>query len=99
MLCTNPLTGARGGAAPASANLGTLVPNEELTDGAEFRRGAVPARCDVRGFLLIGDNDALPEMGPYVLPGNNYHVYDYALFWANIRADAERRLAAFEGRR
>jgi putative Holliday junction resolvase len=30
-----------------------------------------------------------------VLPGNNYHVYDYALFWGSIRADAERRLAAW----
>jgi len=59
---------------------------------------AVPARCDLRGFLLIGDNDRLPAMGPYGLPGNNYHVYDYALFWANIRADAERRVAAFEAR-
>ena len=93
MVCTNPLTGAAGGAAPAQANLGTLVPNSDFS-AAEFRRGAVPARCDLRGFLLIGDNDAAPEMGPYVLPGNNYHVYDYALFWANIRADAERRLAA-----
>jgi hypothetical protein len=33
-----------------------------------------------------------------VLYGNNYHVYDYALFWANIRADAEARLSAFEAR-
>jgi hypothetical protein len=98
MLCTNPLTGARGGAAPAARNLGTLVPNEDLS-AAELRRGAVSARCDIRGFLLVGDNDALPKMGPYALPGNNYHVYDYALFWANLRADAERRLAAFEGRR
>jgi hypothetical protein len=98
MLCTNPLTGARGGAAPAARNLGALVPNEDMS-AAELRRGAVPARCDIRGFLLIGDNDALPKMGPYALPGNNYHVYDYALFWANLRADAERRLAAFEGRR
>ncbi len=97
MLCTNPLTGTRGGEAPARTNVGTLIPNEAFTE-AEFRRGAVPARCDVRGFLLIGDNDALPEMGPYALPGNNYHVYDYALFWANVRADAERRLTAFEGR-
>ena len=95
MLCTNPLTGGRGGDAPASLNLGTLVPNADMTE-AEFRRGAVPARCDPRGFLLIGDTEALPAMGPYALPGNNYHVYDYALFWANIRADAERRLAAFE---
>jgi hypothetical protein len=98
MLCTNPLTGTRGGAAPAARNLGTLVPNEDMS-AAEFRRGAVPARCDLRGFLLIGPNEALPAMGPYALPGNNYHVYDYALFWANIRTDATRRLAAFEGRR
>ena len=98
MLCTNPLTGGRGGEAAAARNLGTLVPNEDLSE-ATFQRGAVPARCDPRGFLLIGDNGALPAMGPYALPGNNYHVYDYALFWANIRADAARRLAAFEGRR
>ena len=56
----------------------------------------MPARCDVRGFLLIGENG--PDLGPYVLPGNNYHVYDYALFWANIRADAAARLAAFRRR-
>ena len=98
LLCTNPLTGARGGAAPASGNLGTLVPNEDMST-AELRPGAVPARCDERGFLLIGANDALPAMGNYALPGNNYHVYDYALFWANIRADAERRVAAFEAAR
>ena len=94
MLCVNPLTGTRGGEAPAAANLGTLVPNEGFTD-AEFRPGAVPARCDLRGLLLIGEAQALPEMGPYVLPGNNYHVYDYSLFWANVRADAARRLTAF----
>ena len=98
MLCVNPLTGIRGGSAPRETNLGTLIPNEAFTE-AEFRPHAVPARCDLRGFLLIGDNDRLPAMGPYGLPGNNYHVYDYALFWANIRADAERRVAAFEGRR
>ena len=44
------------------------------------------------GGLLIGEG---PNLGPYVLPGNNYHVYDYSLFWANIRADANRRLKAF----
>ena len=96
MLCVNPLTGARGGAAPATANLGALIPNGDLTE-AEFRPRAVAARCDLRGFLLIGDNDRVPDIGPYVLPGHNYHVYDYALFWANVRADAERRVAAFLG--
>jgi hypothetical protein len=33
-----------------------------------------------------------PQMGPFVAPGNNYHVYDIPLFWANIRADFARRV-------
>jgi len=90
-LCTNPITGTRNGAAPASANLGTLFPSEDLLT-AELRPGEVPARCGDRGFLLIGQG---PELGPYVLPGNNYHVFDISLFWANVRADAKRRLEAF----
>jgi hypothetical protein len=98
MVCVNPLTGTAGGAAPASANPGTLVPGPDFAS-AELRRGAVGARCGPRGFLLIGAADALPAMGNYVLPGNNYHVYDYALFWAALRADAERRLAAWEAGR
>jgi hypothetical protein len=63
-----------------------------------LQAAGVGARCDVRGFLLIGKAEDVPDLGPYVLPGNNYHVYDYALFWADIRADAVRRLKAFEAR-
>ena len=92
ILCVNPLTGNANDAAPASANLGTLLPNEAL-DHARIQAGRTPARCDSRGLLLIGESP--PPMPPYVLPGNNYHVFDYTLFWANIRADAERRLTAF----
>ena len=91
ILCTNPLTGTPGGEAPASTNLGTLFPSEDFAT-AELRKGEVPARCADRGILLIGQG---PELGPYVLPGNNYHVFDISLFWANVRGDAERRLAAF----
>jgi len=92
-LCTNPLTGSIGGDAPASANLGTLYPSIDFKTAA-IQAGRVPARCGDRGFLLIGS----PPVGidSYVLPGNNYHVFDYSLFWANIRADAARRLAAFK---
>lgn len=91
ILCSNPLTGGIGGTAPASANLGTLVPSDDLKTGS-ITVGAVPARCSPEGLLLIGDP---PEMGPYVLPGNNYHVYDIPLFWSNLRADAQRREAAW----
>ena len=91
MLCVNPLTGAPDSAAAASRNLGTLKPDEAMAE-ATLVRAAVPARCNRDGFLLVGDP---PDLGPYVLPGNNYHVYDYALFWANVRADASERLKTF----
>jgi len=91
MVCTNPLTGTADASAPASANLGTLFPSQDLKS-ATVTAGVVPARCDPRGFLLIG---TAPSVGSYVLPGNNYHVYDYSLFWVNVRADIARRLAAF----
>ncbi|MDB5662619.1 MAG: hypothetical protein JWN59_957 [Sphingomonas bacterium] len=92
MLCTNPITGVPNTAAPAAANLGALVPKAGLTD-ADLRAGLVPARCAQPGLLLIGEG---PEgFGAAVLPGNNFHVFDYALFWASIRADAEARTRAF----
>ena len=94
VVCTNPLTGTADAAAPAGANLGTTIPSTDLKT-ATVAVGSVPARCDAQGFLLIGEP---PAMGPYTLPGNNYHVYDYSLFWANVRADAVRRLAAFAHR-
>lgn len=91
MLCTNPITGAFNGNAPASANVGTL----DARAGDKPPRlvpGIVPARCDTSGVLMIGEP---VDMGPYTLPGNNYHVYDYSLFWGNVREDARQRLAAF----
>src|SRR3546814_12853770 len=48
MLCVNPLTGAPDTKAVASQNLGTLKPNEDMSD-AELIPAAVPARCDERG--------------------------------------------------
>jgi len=96
MLCVNPLTSRVGGAAPASANRGALVPRQDLT-GADLTPGLIPARCTPAGPLLVGEPPA--GFGTFALPGNNYHVYDYAFFWANIRDDAARRLAAFAGNR
>ena len=96
-LCTNPLTGTPNTSAPASANLGTLIPETSLTDGT-LVAGSVAARCAPNGLLLVGAGHDLapPAIGPYVMPGNNYHVYDIPLFWANLRADMARRVAAWE---
>lgn len=90
-LCSNPLTGGVGGGAPASANLGTMVPDAKLENGT-MKAGLVGARCSADGILRIG---AEPEMGPFVLPEGNYHVYDVPLYWANLRADLIRRTAAW----
>jgi hypothetical protein len=93
ILCTNPLAGmASPRPQPLAANLGSLLPNADFTGGTLIAKG-IGAQCLVSGILDIGE----PPGGysAYVLPGNNYHVYDYALYWANVRADAERRAGVF----
>lgn len=87
MLCTSPV----GGVMPASGYPG-IARRDEMTGRQILVRPGVGARCDAEGFLML---DAAPDLGPFVLPGNNYHIYDYALFWETIRADATRRLDAF----
>lgn len=91
MLCTNPITGVLNGAAPATNNRGTLDSRDD-SKPPRLLKGIVPARCDASGMLMIGEP---VDMGPFTLPGNNYHVYDYSLFWADVRQDARQRLAAF----
>lgn len=97
VLCTNPLLGGETReAAPSQRNLGSLVPNADYSGGT-LVPGRSGATCVNGGTLDIGPP---PEgFGDYVLPGNNYHVYDYALFWANLRADAEARVAAYAAAR
>jgi hypothetical protein len=89
LLCVNPISGVKDGSAMPQANPGTLVPSADLAS-ARIVPGVVGAHCD-KGLLIL--DGQVPPLGPYVLPGNNYHVYDYALFWGAIRRDAARRLA------
>lgn len=91
MLCVDPVSGIRDGRSIPRDNPGTLVPTQDLAN-ASLAVGQVGGRCD-DGFLMI--DGAIPAMGPYVLPGNNYHVYDYALFWGAVARDAMRRAAAW----
>jgi hypothetical protein len=91
ILCVNPLSGTKDGAASAASNPGTLFPSPDLKSGS-LVRGQVGATCK-NGILII--DGAMSTMGPYVSPGNTYHVYDYALFWEAIRQDALNRLEAW----
>ena len=94
ILCVNPISGTRNGVAPAVANPGTLVPSASFAS-ATLAPHSVGAHCD-KGLLIL--EGYIPPLGPFVLPGNNYHVYDYALFWGAVRRDVERRLAAWHSR-
>ncbi len=91
IVCTNPITGIVNGSAMAEQNLGTLVPEDDLSTGFLVPQ-IVPAKCDAQGLLLIGDP---PEMGSAVLPGNNYHVYDIPLFWSNLQYDVNMRVKSW----
>ncbi len=91
LLCVNPITGTEGGAAPPRSNPGTLVPNSDFSN-ATLVKGQVGAHCD-NGLLIV--DGKVPPLGPFALPGNNYHVFDYAFFWGALRRDAQRRLAAW----
>jgi hypothetical protein len=91
MLCVNPIEGVvTTTAAPPTANFGALVPEK---GGGTLRPKTIGAACTPTGILSIGAPP--PGFGEYVLPGNNYHVFDFPLFWANLRADAERRVDRF----
>ncbi|HVM23357.1 MAG TPA: DUF3089 domain-containing protein [Sphingomicrobium sp.] len=92
VLCVNPITGTTGSSGRPAHNPGTLVPTANLAS-ARLEPGRVGARCE-RGLLIV--EGEIPPLGPFVLPGNNYHVFDYALFWGAIRRDAERRTAAWQ---
>jgi hypothetical protein len=91
VLCVNPISGVKDGAARPADNPGTLVPTADL-QSATMQPGMVGAHCS-KGLLMV--DGTIPPLGSFVLPGNNYHVYDYALFWGAVRRDVQRRLAAW----
>ncbi len=93
-LCTNPLLWTRGPErAPRERNLGSL-PLNVIRDGElpPIDRALVGARC-ADGWLRIDRPDA-DGYGVLVRRGD-YHTYDYALFYMNLRENARRRVEAY----
>lgn len=90
-LCSNPLTGGIGGSAAPARNPGGIVPDAKF-ETARLTPALAGASCAADGTLRIGTG---PDMGPFVLPGGNYHVYDYALYWQALRQDFAARVAAW----
>ncbi|MEN3951011.1 DUF3089 domain-containing protein [Iodidimonas sp. SYSU 1G8] len=92
LLCVNPLRWTQtGDVAPANENLGAIP----TTDGAMSKpeAGVTGARCR-DGVLYISPPQENGFSG-LVLPGGNYHIYDYNLFYMNIRRNAEERTRAY----
>jgi Protein of unknown function (DUF3089) len=95
MLCTNPISGwIDGKDAARDANLGALAFADATAPLPALTPRLTGASCDAQGFLILSPNPAAP-FEARKMPGENYHVYDYSLFWANIRANAEARVSAF----
>lgn len=79
--------------APASANLGSLVPAGEMEDISAGPGALAPeytwAECH-GDALWVADQDGTAFGGAMAL-GGAYHIYDYHFFWQNIRENAELR--------
>ncbi len=92
LLCVNPLRwDISEGAAPATLNLGAL-PTADEPPGAPDPR-ITGAHCKA-GVLYASPPDGKGYSG-FVLPGGNYHIYDYNLFYMNIRRNVAQRVEAF----
>lgn len=94
-LCINPLTFDRAKpAAERSASMGA-VPGEPGEGPVRAPvPGKVSARCD-SGFLVV---DADPALELTALPGGSLHYHEYGLFYADIQANADRRIRAWRKR-
>lgn len=95
ILCTNPLTWTVGGAAGTALHLGGLEFSKEVEPLGAPKIGLTGAECDSDGFLRLTKPPVTDiwrelEAGP-----GSYHVYDYNLFYMNIRENAAVRTRAW----
>ena len=92
LVCTNPLSWSLADA-DASANLGAWLYPAEASSPPAPRAALTGARCDAGALVVEEPED--DEWRRAVLPGGNYHNYDYQLFYMNIRENAVERANAF----
>jgi Protein of unknown function (DUF3089) len=99
LVCVNPLSWEKDGAAPAAANIGALPhagPNQSMPAPIPALTGAA---CEAG---LLGVSLPLWERGRFsdlLTLFGSYHDFDYHLFYMNIRQNASDRVAALVARR
>lgn len=95
MLCTNPLSWLRVSTpVNAAENPGAVAYPEDTGALGEITPEFVGARCGDDGILYLSDAPGAP-FDTYLMPGNNYHVYDISLFYMSIANNARLRAQAF----
>lgn len=90
-ICTNPLSWRTDGEPVGRAG----NPGSVYLDDPDLNvvSGVVGARCE-NGRLWI-ESPAEPGFDGMVMPGENYHAWDYALFYMSLRQNAQLRVASY----
>ena len=94
-ICINPLNWKRDETyASAEENLGGFIFNEKVMD-YEKVPNAADAKIDLeRGVIITTTTAVAPEVpGPFGTA--SFHENDYPLYYYNIKANAEKRVAAY----
>ena len=94
MLCTNPLNWRIDGTDTRQAHLGAVA----LTNHASPLPAPIAkfagAACSPDGVLLL-DREPNSHWQEFMMSGQNYHAYDYNLFYMNLQAGARHRVMAW----
>ena len=98
MLCTNPQNWGIGARAEQSAHLGALlVPENSDAPLGEPILNFTGTKCGDDGILYLSGipGEAWQD---FKLQGENFHVYDYHMFYMNIRENAALRALTWLGK-
>jgi hypothetical protein len=80
--------------APASANLGSLVTDED-TEKTEIRDIGADAQVNLARGTVVTNADAEPgEMVDFTGP-QSFHEIDYAIYYNNLKDNVAKRIAAY----
>lgn len=95
VVCTNPLNWIPDADAPASLNLGALPavrPDAELRAPLPQLTGARCLGSALQVAIPEDQQDGFSGMFTFL---GSYHIFDYNLFYTNIRVNAKQRVSAY----
>lgn len=99
VLCTNPQNWAIDGKADADTHKGALLlPDDKDTQLGEPILNFTGSSCGRDGVLYLAGTPG-EAWQAFKLHGENYHVYDYHMFYMNIRENAVLRSLTWLGKR